>query len=41
MYQTESKDSLIDMYQHRVEALQKRIEFLEAQLEVNQLNELV
>lgn len=40
MYQTDSKDSLIDMYQHRVEALQKRIEFLEAQIEVNQINEL-
>ena len=40
MYKTESKDSLIDMYQHRVEALQRRIEFLEAQLEVNQKNAL-
>tara|TARA_R110000796_G_scaffold31806_2_gene83970 strand:+ start:642 stop:773 length:132 start_codon:yes stop_codon:yes gene_type:complete len=35
-----SKDSLIEMYQYRVEALQKRIDFLEAQIEVNQINEL-
>tara|TARA_R110000764_G_scaffold88445_1_gene169487 strand:+ start:178 stop:327 length:150 start_codon:yes stop_codon:yes gene_type:complete len=42
----QSKDSLIEMYQYRVEALQKRIDFLEAQIEVgqqfsfNQINEL-
>ncbi|MEN8805064.1 MAG: hypothetical protein ACN4EF_02270 [Wenyingzhuangia sp.] len=41
MYQTESKDSLIEMYHYRVEALQNKIEFLEAQLEVNQINEVV
>ena len=35
-----SKDSLIEMYHFRVEALQKRIDFLEAQIEVNQINEL-
>tara|TARA_R110000787_G_scaffold2497_2_gene9922 strand:- start:1555 stop:1692 length:138 start_codon:yes stop_codon:yes gene_type:complete len=30
------KDSLLQLYHFRVEALQKRIECLEAQLEVNQ-----
>jgi len=39
MYQTDSKDSLIEMYYYRVEALQSKIEFLEAQLEVNKINE--
>ena len=39
MYKTDSKDSLIEMYHYRVEALQSKIEFLEAQLEVNKINE--
>ena len=41
MYKTDTKDSLIEMYHYRVEALQNKIEFLEAQLEVNQMNEVV
>jgi hypothetical protein len=38
-----SKDSLLEMYKYRVEALQNRIEFLEAQLEIksNQLSEVL
>ena len=39
----QSKDSLLEMYQYRVEALQNRIDFLEAQLEIksNQLSEVL
>ena len=32
----QSKDSLLEMYQYRVEALQNKIQCLEAQMEVNQ-----
>ena len=39
-YSHQSKDALIELYNARIEALQNKVQFLEAQLEVisNQLN---
>mgnify|MGYP003113962503 CR=1 FL=1 len=37
-YSHQTKDTLIKEYEYRIEALQKKIEFLRAQIEINDIN---
>ena len=36
-YSQQTKDTLIEEYEYRIEALQIKIEFLKAQLEINNI----